>query len=98
MWLRQIKRTIILLFVALLLPVHGWAVQNELDTDSFNGTNGTALATYNANWNALGSGEINQAAIQGTPGVGNTSGNSGDYRTGQTWTNNQWAELIVDGT
>lgn len=68
-------------------------VETQLDTDTFNGTNGTLLPTYSANWPLWGG--FNNCRIEGSPGVGDNSG-CGNSRTGQTWTNDQWAELTVD--
>lgn len=70
--------------------------QNLLDTDSFNGTNGTDLSTYSANWPLFGN--WNQNQIRGTPGMGTSSGGCGNRRTGQTWTDDHWAEVTIDGT
>ena len=72
--------------------------QNLLDTDSFNGTNGNTLSTYNANWVADDTGLGNEVIIAGTPGIGSDGFQDENYRTGQTWTNDQWCELKVDGT
>jgi hypothetical protein len=70
-----------------------------LDTDSFGGTNGTALPSYNANWNTVGTLDSADVLIAGTPGIGSVADNaSANYRTGATWTNDQWGELTVDST
>ena len=89
-----------LILVGLLMPGHGWAVQNVLDTDSFGGTDTNTLTTYNANWVAQDTVNTQNLTIQGTPGVGavNNSTYGASYRTGQTWTDDQWAELTIDGT
>ena len=72
--------------------------QNLLDSDAFGGSNGDALTTYNANWVLLDSASVNPLEIRGTPGVGADSNFGGELRNGQTWTNDQWAELKIDGT
>ena len=81
------------------LGVGGGAVmaQNILDTDSFGGSNGTVLHTYDANWIADTITFYNDCSIRGTPGVGGTPA-CGNHRIGQTWTNDQFAQLTVDGT
>jgi hypothetical protein len=66
-----------------------------LDTDTFNGTNGTSLPSYNANWVITDSGGFNNLTIEGTPGVGGAGSNT---RNGSTWTNDQWTELTIDST
>lgn len=71
--------------------------QNVLDTDSFGGSNGTALHTYNSNWVILDATNISEVLIAGTPGIGGP-GACGDLRNGFTWTNDQWSELKIDGT
>ena len=65
--------------------------------DSFNGTNGDTLNTYNAKWVDAG-GSLPQCKIAGSPGFGTGGGQNAIRNTGQTWTNNQWAEAKVDGT
>lgn len=72
-------------------------IQTQLDTDSFNGTNGNTLTTYNANWALWGTAQFNNCRIEGSPGVGDNNA-CADTRNGQTWTNDQWAELQVDPT
>lgn len=76
-----------------------WAGQNVLDTDSFNGTNGNVLSTYNANW-VKQNPAVDEVIIAGTPGIGVNPASSpnADYRTGKTWTNDQWAEFTLDST
>lgn len=83
----------LVLALALLAATPAWAGQNVLDTDSFTGTAGTALPTYNANWVTAGSGDYGNLNIS-TPngGVANFGAN---YRTGFSWTNDQWAEFTV---
>lgn len=75
--------------------------QNLLDTDSFNGTNATELPTYDANWvlQDTTTPEVN-ATIRGTPGVGiiSAAASGVNYRTGKTWTPNQWAEFTIGST
>jgi hypothetical protein len=68
--------------------------QLVLDTDSFNGTNGTQLPSYNANWNNQP--DFNNVIIAGTPGVGGNL--AANFRSGFTWTADQWAQLTIDGT
>jgi len=69
--------------------------QTLLDTDSFGGTNGDTLTTYSANWPVFIS--WNQLAIRGTPGFGTgVAGSQGNRRTGQTWTDDHWAEITLD--
>lgn len=70
--------------------------QNLLDTDSFNGTNGNNLSTYSVNWPVFGN--WNECQIRGTPGMGGNVGGMGNRRTGQTWTDDHWAEVTLDGT
>jgi hypothetical protein len=70
--------------------------QVVLDTDTFGGTNGNTLSTYNANWVLQSSGSRNECNIAGTPGVSGSL--AGNYRTGFTWTNDHWAELKVGAT
>ena len=68
--------------------------QMVLDTDSFADTNGSALATYSANWPVFAN--WNQLAIQGSPGFGpGIGGGQANRRDGQPWTDNQWAEIVV---
>jgi hypothetical protein len=71
--------------------------QNVLDTDVFGGTAGTALPTYDANWvNAPLSNLWNNLVIS-TPNGGVVAGVSfcAAYRTGQTWTNDQFAQATI---
>lgn len=74
--------------------------QNLLDSDSFGGTNGNTLTTYDANWVLLDLTNIDNLDIRGTPGVGGAGASliGGELRNGQTWTNDHWAELKIDGT
>jgi hypothetical protein len=75
--------------------------QTQLDSDSFNGTNGNSLSTYNANWVQQSTTTYLEATIEGTPGVGTPTGGGlegANYRTGFTWTNDQWAELKADSS
>lgn len=78
-----------------------WAAQNQLGpTETFGGTNADTLATYDANWVSWDTSRY-QARIRGTPGVGSPAGGEvqgGNIRNGFTWTNDQWAELKIDGT
>lgn len=94
-------RTLRLLIFAwcVLVSTQSWAGQNTLDTDSFGGTNGNTLDTYSANWTTDGA-HLNACTIRGTPGAGGdiSGGICVNARTGQTWTDDQWAELTVDGT
>lgn len=72
--------------------------QNLLDgPDEFGGNNGDTLTTYSANWVLLAT-DGNALFIRGTPGVGATSNSAQELRNGFTWTNDQWAELKIDGT
>src|SRR5689334_9382567 len=72
--------------------------QNLLDSDSFGGSNGDLLHTYNTNWDAAGD-IFGDNQIRQTPGVGcATSGISASKRSGFTWTDDQWCEMLVDGT
>lgn len=69
----------------------------QLDSDTFGGTAATALPSYNANWVLTNmNGTFNNLNIS-TPngGVASSSGPGGNYRTGFTWTNNQWAGITV---
>src|SRR5215471_4495821 len=74
--------------------------QTLLDSDDFSGTAGTNLHSYNANWVLAGSAWCTDLKIS-TPtngGVGTGSGGPGlscTYRTGKTWTNDQYAQLTV---
>lgn len=77
--------------------------QNTLDTVNFSAgegyVNNDALPTDNANWVLSGSSDADNVRVRGIPGVGQGGGgNSCCYRTGQTWTNDQWAQLTVDAT
>ena len=92
MYLRSFLSVFLLL---LCWSVSASAVQNLLDTDSFGGTAATQLPTYDAKWSKAGTAEVNNCVIA-TP-TGNVAGNGvcGDYSTGATWTNNQWAEVTV---
>jgi len=70
--------------------------QTTLDTDNFTGTAGTALHTYNANWDNA---SYNVQCADGAIATG-SNGASGSFtacdgRTGQTWTNNQFAQATL---
>lgn len=70
--------------------------QNILDTYDFSATAGNGLSTV-ANWvNNTLSNQWNDLKIS-TPNGGcmQSSGQCGDYRTGQTWTNDQFAEWVL---
>jgi hypothetical protein len=71
------------------------AFQIVLDTDGFDGVDGTDLPTYNANWVNQDGGH-NPCRIRGTTAVGGVLG--ANNRTGVTWPNNQWAELTFTTT
>ena len=94
----RLKRLLFALLCGLLFISPVSAGQNVLDTDSFGGTNGTALSTYSANWPVFANWN-NGLAILGSPGMGEQGGGvSGNRRLGQTWTNDHWCELTLDGT
>lgn len=91
----------LVLCAALLLPVQGWTAQTQLGpTETFTDTDGTVLPTYSANWYHTNCGENiwSQPEIRSN-GVGADGSGGGTSCNGsQTWTNNQWAELTLDGT
>jgi len=74
--------------------------QTLLDSDDFTGTAGANLHTYDANWVLAGSAWCTDLKISAPTngGVGTGSGGPGlscTYRTGKTWTNDQYAQLTV---
>lgn len=73
------------------------ATQNQLDTDTFGGTAGTALHTYNANWvnSVFNSNWFDPKLSTPNGGVVFSSTPSGSERTGQTWTNDQYAQATL---
>jgi hypothetical protein len=77
-----------LLGVVLLFPVHSMAV-----TDSFTGTDGTALPTYSANWSIVAPSTYNNAEIK-TNAVSSV-GSSGNRYSGRTWANDQYSQAVV---
>lgn len=81
----------LLLVLLCLLASPAWATQNLLDSDGFDGVDGTTLTAYNANWILQASATQNACRIRGTTAVGGAL--CANNRTGQTWTNDQWAEL-----
>lgn len=95
--MRLFCRCLLALLVNLWLAQPVQAQQTTLDTDSFGGTNGDQLPTYNANWAIMDLTNVNNAVIRGTPGVGGAN-IAADLRNGFTWTNDQWAELTIDAT
>jgi hypothetical protein len=66
--------------------------QTQLDTDNFSGTAATVLHTYNGKWKTIAF--KNDCQIS-TPNGGVGGDGSADYNDGQTWTNDQWAELVA---
>lgn len=72
-------------------------IQNVLDTDTFGGTAGTVLHTYNAKWinSTMASICFDALISTGSSGVAANAGESCDYDTGQTWTDNQWAQMTL---
>lgn len=94
----MVRRILLALCMLLVCAGPGWAGQNVLDTDTFNGTNGNTLPTYSGNWLTVPGSIWGDLTIQGTPGFGTTSGYNANRNTSQTWTNDQWAEIQIDGT
>ncbi len=92
------KRLLFIFAFVLLSSAVLLGTQTQLDTDNFSGTAGTDLPTYNANW--VNSTLINQwfPPYISTPNggaVGNGGFSSAAYRTGQTWTNDQYAQATL---
>lgn len=83
--------------VVALWPGMGWGAQTLLDTDGFSGTNGTVLPTYDTNWTDE-SVSTDDLTIRGCSGSCGAGGSGANLRVGQTWTNNQWAEITVDAS
>lgn len=69
--------------------------QIVLDTDAFTNADTTSLPAHSANWVQLDTGAANNCTIIGNGVTGILAGN---FRTGFTWTNDQWSELVVDAT
>ena len=91
-------RRLLIALVLCVLPSHGWAAQNVLQTDTFGGTEAANVTAYDAGWVLSGSATVNQCKIRGTPGIGTTANICGVHDTRQTWTDDQWGELLLDAT
>lgn len=62
----------------------------------FDGTNGTALPTYDANWHNPNSSNFNDCAIRGTPGVGASGASSEAILNGVTLNTDQFCQITLD--
>lgn len=71
--------------------------QNTLDTDTFGGTAATALHSYDANWINSTLNNLWNDCVISTPNGSATGGGiqNGSYRIGQTWTNDQFAQMTI---
>ncbi len=87
------KRLLLLIAFVLLSSAVLLGTQTTLDTDTFGGVAGTTLHNYNANWLiAPIAGNYNDFIISTPNGGAKAQGQSGSIRTGQTWTNDQFAQ------
>lgn len=93
--MKKLLSIISIVFLITYLPSIAYAGQNVLDTDTFNGTAGTGLHTYNANWvNAAVSASCGDPVISTPNGAAKSAGgDSCDRRDGQTWTNDQYVQV-----
>lgn len=91
-------RRLILLFaccVFLSLQLVILAAQTQLDSDSFNGTAGTGLHTYNAKWRISPYAVNHNELILSTPNGSTVCATVGCIidNNGQSWTNDQYAQV-----
>lgn len=85
----RILQQLFLFMCLALLPTQGWGA-----TDTFTGTDTTALPTYSANWGPLWSSAVNDCRIYSNGVNSNTFPCANQY-SGRTWANDQYSQFLI---